>query len=107
MISYSAWSTVAAACTCQKHVTNVSQHGSMSKSDGAMPFSLSCHKVMNYSDSEPAQQSIDRFEILVDVGKLENYGSQTGFGAQKRECNSQLGFIRTIPNLEKIVLGLH
>ena len=42
---------VAAACAYQKHVTNVSQHGSMGKSDGAMPFSLSCHKVMNYSES--------------------------------------------------------
>ena len=44
-------STVTAACTCQKHVTNVSQHGSMGKSDGDVPFSLSCHKVVNYSDS--------------------------------------------------------
>ena len=57
--------TVAAACTCQKHVTNVSQHGSMGKSDGAMWFSLSCQKVMDYSESaktqiqEPAQQNID------------------------------------------------
>ena len=44
-------STVAAACTCRKHVTNVSQHGSMGKSDGTMRFSLSCQKVMNYSES--------------------------------------------------------
>ena len=43
--------TVATACTCQKHVTNVSQHGSMGKSDGAMRSSLSCQKVMDYSES--------------------------------------------------------
>ena len=35
-------STVVAACTCQKHVTNVSNHNSMCNSDGAMRFSLSC-----------------------------------------------------------------
>ena len=45
------FSIVAAACTCQKHVTNVSQHGSMGKSDGAMRFSLSCQKVILYSES--------------------------------------------------------
>ena len=43
--------TVVAACTCQKHVTNVSNHNSMCKSDGAMPFSLGCQKVMDYPES--------------------------------------------------------
>lgn len=43
--------TVVAVCTCQKHVTNVSKHTSMSKADGAMRFSLSCQEVMNYSES--------------------------------------------------------
>jgi len=53
MLKYpsSIWHTVAAACICQKHVTNVSKHTSMSRADGAMRFSLSCQKVMDYSES--------------------------------------------------------
>ena len=43
--------TVVAACTCRKHVTNVSNHNSMCKSDGTMPFSLGCQKVMDYPES--------------------------------------------------------
>ena len=43
--------TVVAACTCQKHDTNVSNHNSMCKSDGTMPFSLGCQKVMDYPES--------------------------------------------------------
>ena len=39
-------STVVAVCICLKCVTNVSKHCSMCKSDGAMPFSLSCQKVI-------------------------------------------------------------
>ena len=44
-------SIVAAACICQKHVTNVSKHASMSKAHGAMRVSLSCQKVILYSES--------------------------------------------------------
>ena len=48
--------TVVAICICRKYVTNVSKHCPMCKSDGAMPFSLSCQKVMDC----PAQQNIYR-----------------------------------------------
>ena len=43
--------TVVAVCICQKYVTDVSKHCSMCKSDGAMPFSLSCQKVIHDSES--------------------------------------------------------
>ena len=80
---------VVATCTCQKHVTNVSNHNSMCKSDGAMPFSLGCQKVMDYPESaktqiqEPAQQNIDELRIFVDVGKVEKYVSRTGLGEEE------------------------
>ena len=42
---------VVTVCICQKYVTNVSKHCSMCNSDGVMPSSLGCQKVMDYPES--------------------------------------------------------
>ena len=85
----------------------------MCKSDGAMPFSLGCQKVMDYPESaktqiqEPAQKNIDELRIFVDVGKVGKYVSRTGLGEQEKKCEIgtfKYGLLRICKNLD---LGLH
>ena len=63
--------TVVAICICQKYVTNVSKHCSMCKSDGAMPFSLSCQKVIYDCIKSPLNKTYMNYEFSLTLINLK------------------------------------